>query len=201
MPTSWGVYKNLLVGDWPVLCGREQAFQGPPRTSQHIAACQSSTAKILFEDPKVLLVAELGPWPWRLQEGSHGTSVQAPSRQGSQSGCWQRPRQLVNVGLDSSNKAEAAYLFKASSKPTSLAFLVGAAVPPRHSQIFWGDEWEMEPRETTCEKKNRCTGIYICHWKHFLNVRSEQWVQKDGIAICVKCNWARKPSWFRSKIS
>ncbi len=41
-------YKNLLVGDWPILCGRKQAIQGPPRTSQHIAAHQSSTSKIFF---------------------------------------------------------------------------------------------------------------------------------------------------------
>ncbi len=37
--------KNLLVGDWPILCGCEQAFQGPPRTSQHIAAHQLLPAK------------------------------------------------------------------------------------------------------------------------------------------------------------
>ncbi len=94
-------YKNLLIGDWLVLCGREQAFQGPPRTSQHIAARRSSMAKKLFKDPKVLLAAELDLWPWRLQERSHGASARAPSQQGAQSGCWQRPRQLVNVGLDS----------------------------------------------------------------------------------------------------
>ncbi len=52
-PTSRGhVFENLLVGDWPILCGREQAFQGPPRTSQHIAACQSSTAKNSFQGPR-----------------------------------------------------------------------------------------------------------------------------------------------------
>jgi hypothetical protein len=59
MLTSYQVYKNLLVGDWLVLCGREQAFQGPPKTSQHIAAHRSPTAKNLFEDPEVLLAAEL----------------------------------------------------------------------------------------------------------------------------------------------
>jgi hypothetical protein len=37
--------KNLLVGDWPILCGHEQAFQDPARTSQRIAAHQSSMAK------------------------------------------------------------------------------------------------------------------------------------------------------------
>ncbi len=74
MTASWGpiftrqerrqaakFFKNLLMGDWPILCGREQAFKGPPRTSQRIAARQSLTAKkILFKDPEVLLAAELG---------------------------------------------------------------------------------------------------------------------------------------------
>jgi hypothetical protein len=50
-------------------------------------------------------------------------------------------------------KAEAARLVKASSKPTSLAFLVETAVPPRRCQIFWGDKRVMGPQETTREKK------------------------------------------------
>jgi hypothetical protein len=66
-----------------------------------------------------------------------------PSQQGAQSGYQQRPHQLVNVGLDSFNKTEAACLIKASSKPTSLAFLVGTAIPPRCSQNVLGNEWEM----------------------------------------------------------
>ncbi len=44
-------YKNLLVGDYPILCGHEQAFQGTPRTSQRIAACWSLTAKKSYEGP------------------------------------------------------------------------------------------------------------------------------------------------------
>ncbi len=64
-----------------------------------------------------------------------------------------RPCQLVNVGLDSSNKAEAACLVKASSKLTSLAFLVGTAVLLRCSQFFGGNKREMEPWETTRKKK------------------------------------------------
>jgi hypothetical protein len=48
MPTSCRVYKNLLVEDWPILCGREQAFQEPPRTRQRIAGRQSSTVKNYF---------------------------------------------------------------------------------------------------------------------------------------------------------
>ncbi len=136
MPTSWGVYKNLLLGDWPVLCGREQTFQGPPRTSQHIATRQYSTAKILFEDPVLLLVAELGPWPWRLREQSHGASAKPT---GSPVWSSAEATSAGQNGLDSSNKAEAARLVKASRKPTSLAFLVGTAVLPRHTQIFWGN--------------------------------------------------------------
>ncbi len=95
--------------------------------------------KTLFEDPEVLLAVELVSWPWRLQEQSHGASTRAPSQQGAQSGCRQRPHQLVDVGLDSSKKAEAAHLVKASSKPTSLAFLGGTAILSRRSQNFW--EW------------------------------------------------------------
>ncbi len=84
--------------------------------------------KNLFEDTEVLLVAELGLWPWRLQEQAHGASARAPSRRGAQSGCQQRPRQLDNVELDSSNKAEAAWQVKASSKPTSIPML-GMSLP------------------------------------------------------------------------
>ncbi len=118
--------------------------------------------KILFEDPKVPLMAELGLWPWRLQEQAHGASVQAPSRWGAQSGHRQRLRQLDNVELDSSNKAEAARWVKASSKPTSiptlgmslprLPFLVGTAVLLRRLKIF-RCHWEMGPREITRKNK------------------------------------------------
>jgi hypothetical protein len=102
----------------------------------------------------VILAAELGSWPWRLQEQAHGASAWAPSRWGAQSGHRQRQRQLDNVELDNSNKAEAACLVKASSKPTSLAFLVGTAVPLRCSQNFLGDKQEMGPQETTRENKS-----------------------------------------------
>ncbi len=90
--------------------------------------------KNLFDDPEVLLAVEFGPWPWRLQEQNCGASARAASRQGAQSGHQQRPHQLVDAGLDSSNKAEAAHLVKASSKPTSLAFLEGTANILR---LFW----------------------------------------------------------------
>jgi hypothetical protein len=48
MMTNCGVYENLLVEYWPILCGRKQVFQGPPGTSQRIAARQSSTKQISF---------------------------------------------------------------------------------------------------------------------------------------------------------
>ena len=51
MTTSWGVYENLLVEYWPILCGRKQVFQGPPGTSQRIAARRSSTEKT-FRGPQ-----------------------------------------------------------------------------------------------------------------------------------------------------
>ncbi len=117
--------------------------------------------KKLFKDPEVLLTAELGSWPWRLQEQARGASGLAPSRWGAQSGCRQKPHQLDDVELDGSNKAEAACQVEASSKPTSvptlgmmsfprLHFLIGIAVPPRRLKNFrW--EWEMGPQEKTCK--------------------------------------------------
>ncbi len=119
MPRSWGFFvKNLLVGDWPILCGRKQGFQGPPRTSQHIPARRSSTAKILFEDPKC---HSRRSWSRDPENSKSKPIVQAraPSRWGAQSGRRQRPRQLDNVELDSSYKAVAACQVRASSKPTS----------------------------------------------------------------------------------
>jgi hypothetical protein len=158
LPTSCQVYENLLVGDWPFLCGRKRAFQWPPRTSRVSLHANHRWQKNLFEDSKVPLAAELGLWPWRLQEQAHGVSAQALSQWGAQSGCRQRPRWLDNVELDSSNKAEAACQVKAISMPTSvpmlgmslprLPFLVGAAILPRRLNFFcW--EREMGPREKT----------------------------------------------------
>ncbi len=84
--------------------------------------------KNLFEEPKAPLAAELGSWSWRLQEQAHGARAWAPSRWGAQSGHWQRPLQLDDIELDSSNKAEAAPQVKASSKPTSIP-LLGMSLP------------------------------------------------------------------------
>ncbi len=103
-----------------------------PRTTKNkpVYCCMPiiDSKKNLFEDPKVLLAAELGSWPWRLQEQAHGASMQAPSRWGAQSGYRQRPRQLEDIMLDSSNKAEAAHQVKTSSKPTSIPTL-GMSLP------------------------------------------------------------------------
>ncbi len=133
--------------------------QGQDSVSLH---ANHQRQKILFEDPEVLLAAELGLWPWRLQEQARGASARLPSRWWAQSGRRQRPHQLDDVELGGSNKAEAAHQVKASSKPTSvpalgmsfprLPFLVGTAVPPRRLKFFhW--EREMGPRETTRENE------------------------------------------------
>jgi hypothetical protein len=150
--------------------------------------------KILTEDPKVLLAAELGSSPWRLQERSHGASVRAPSQQGAQSGCWQRPRQLVNVGLDSSKKAEAACPVRASSKPTSLAFLGGTAIPPRYSQIFLGTSGKWNRKKQLAKIKFCFIGRLRTSSETSFNGCFEKRVQKDDFANRLKCNWARKPS-------
>ncbi len=194
MLISCQVYKNLLVGDWPVLCGREQVFQGLPRTSQHIARhADHQWQKILFKDPEVLLAAELCLWPWRLQEQAHGASARAPSQWEAQSGHWQRPHQLDNVELDSSNKAEAARLVEASSKLASLAFLEGTAIPPRCSQNFFGDEREIGPRETS--RKNKIsfyrTSTYVVG-----NMPSTGVLRNESKQIILLIAWSecRRPS-------
>ncbi len=124
--------------------------------------------KNLFENPEVLLVAELGLWTWRLQEKARGASASAELISwGAQSGCWQRLHQLEDVELDISIKAEAAHQVKASGKPTSvpmlgmsfprLTFLVGIAVPPRHLKFFcW--ERDMGPWEKSAKIKFRFIG-------------------------------------------
>ncbi len=114
--------------------------------------------KKLFEDPEVLLAAELGSWPWRLQEQAHGASAQVLSQWGAQSGCRKRPHQPDDVELDSSNKAEAACQVVASSKPTSVPTL-GMSLQDCFScrnirsaktfSDFLGNKREMDPWETT----------------------------------------------------
>ncbi len=157
----------------------------------------------LFEDPEVLLTAELGSLSWRHQEQACGASARAPSWWGAQSGHRQRPHQLDDVELDGSNKAESAHKVEASSKPTSipmlgmsfprLPFLVGIAIPPRLLKKFrW--EWEMGPQEKTREKKIVSSAVYVRRWKHAFNRCFEKWVQRDNFANCFKCNWARNPS-------
>ncbi len=127
MPTSWGFFvKNLLVGDWPILCSHKQSkdHQGQTSVSLHT----DHQWRFFFWGPQVPLAAELGLWPWRLQEQAHGASARAPSRWGTQSGCRQRPLQLDNVELDSSSKAEAARQVRAGSKPISIPML-GMSLP------------------------------------------------------------------------
>jgi hypothetical protein len=136
---SFKAHKNadkLRIFNQEPSCRRLANFVRPraslPRTTKGLASVLLHTdhwwQKNLFEDPEVPLAAELVSWPWRLQEQAHGASARAPSRWGAQSGCRQRPRQLDDVELDSSNKAEAAHQVKASSKPTSVPTL-GMSLP------------------------------------------------------------------------
>jgi hypothetical protein len=152
----------------------------------------------------------LGSWPWRLQEQARGASVRAPSLWGTQSGRGQRLHQLDDVEFDGSNKAEAARQVKASSKLTSipmlgmsfprLPFLVGIAVLPRSLNFFcW--EWEMGPRQKTRENNFFLSDVYIRCRKHAFNGCFEKQVRINNFANHLKCNRARNPSWFCSKIS
>jgi hypothetical protein len=63
------------------------------------------------------------------------------------------PHQLVNDGRDSPNETKAACLVKASSKPTSLAFLLGTQLFRRDISDILGDEREMGPRESNHKNK------------------------------------------------
>jgi hypothetical protein len=157
MPTSCWVYKNLLleIGQFCTVASEpSKDHQGQDSVLLH---ADHQWQKNLFEDPEVLLVAELGSWPWRLQEQARGASARVQGQRGAQSGHRQRLHQLDNVELDGSNKAEAACQVEASSKPTNipmlgmsfprLPFLVGTAVL-RHLNFFcW--EREMGPWKTT----------------------------------------------------
>jgi hypothetical protein len=54
------VYKNLLIGDWLILCSREQAFERPPRTASTLLHANHRQQKNIFKDLEVLLAVELG---------------------------------------------------------------------------------------------------------------------------------------------
>jgi hypothetical protein len=98
MPTSCWVHKNHLMGDWPVLCGCELAFQGPPRTRQHIAARQSLTAKNSFLGPwsatpngvglVTLKTPRASPWCERASAEPMGSPVWLSAEATSAGQCW-----------------------------------------------------------------------------------------------------------------
>jgi len=79
--------KNLLMGDWPILCGREQAFLGPKDKTAIIAARQSSTAELLFGGPSsatrggvgllALIASRANPWCERVSAELMGIAVQS----------------------------------------------------------------------------------------------------------------------------
>ncbi len=105
----WGALQECLqVGDWPILRGSKQTFQGWPMTSSALLHTDHWRQKSI-KDPKVWLAVELGPQPRRLQEQSPVMHAWAPSQKGAQSGCRQRPHQLVDGELACPNKVEAAH--------------------------------------------------------------------------------------------
>ncbi len=151
----------------------------------------------------MLLVVELGSWPWRLQEQAHGASARAPSRWGAQSGHWQRPRQLDDVELDSSNKAEAARLVKARSKPTSVPTL-GMSLPRlpflqeqpfcQGVSIFFVENEKWDREKKLAKIKFHLSDVYVRCWKHAFIGCFEKQVQTENFANRLKYNWVRNPS-------
>ncbi len=98
MLTSCRVYNNLLMGDWPILCGRERAFQGPPRMKQRIAARQSFMAKKSFWGPWSATCSRVGlvtlktprasPWGERANAEPMGSPVWLSAEATSAGQCW-----------------------------------------------------------------------------------------------------------------
>ncbi len=84
-------YKNLLVGDWPILCGREQAF---PRTSKDkLAHCCSPIidgGKFLSRTPKCYLWQS---WAHNPEDSKIDPLVRADKRQANR-----EPSLVVGVG-------------------------------------------------------------------------------------------------------
>jgi hypothetical protein len=166
-----------------------------PRTTKNKPAhccAPSLMAKNSFSGPQSATCG--GVWPVTLKTPRTIPCCKRASAKptGVQSGCRQRPRQLVDVGLDSSNKAEAACLVKASSKPPSLAVLVGTAVLPRRSQIFWGERVGNGTARNNSRKQNFVVlASTYAFGKMSLTDASEQQVQKDCFAIRLKCDCTR----------
>jgi hypothetical protein len=77
--------KNLLMGDWPILCGRERAFLGPKVKPANIAACQLLMAEFLFDGPSsticsgvklpALIASRANPWCERVSAKPMGIAV------------------------------------------------------------------------------------------------------------------------------
>jgi hypothetical protein len=129
------------------LCGREQAFQGPPRTSQRIAARQSSTAKIFL---RTLKCHSRQSWARDPEDSKSKPMVRAHKRRADG-----KPSLVVGRGhvtwtifslialtrqkqssLPSQVKKQANQCPNARHVSSKTAFLVGTAVLPRHLKIF-----------------------------------------------------------------
>jgi hypothetical protein len=146
MPTSCQVHKNLLMGDWPILCSRERAFQGPPRMRQRIAARQSSMAKKSFQGPwsatrggvglVTLKTPRASPWCERASAGLMGSPVWSLAEATSAGQCWawwlyQGRSSLPSRGKQQANQhPNARYVF------SKTAFSRRNSRSAKASQIF-----------------------------------------------------------------
>ncbi len=198
MPTSCRVYKNLLVGDWPILCGRERAFQGPPRTSQRIAARQSSTAKKSFWGPQsatrggvglvTLKTPRASPWCVRASAEPMGSPVWLSAETTSAGQCcwWlSSPSQ----GKQQANQhPNARYVF------SKTAFSHRNSHFAKASQFFLLRMRNGTTRNNLGKWNFVLADVYVRHRRHAFNGCFEKWVRTDNFAYCLKCNWARNPS-------
>ncbi len=125
------------------------------------------------KDPKVQLAAELGPQNCTLQEQFPGVPTQAQSQKRAQSGCWLRPRQLLNGKLACANNPKAA-----SQPEFPMLGMSLVRLPFVKEQPFC---WNLIRSFLTCKKRDCkkqlakikfcCMSIYKHCWKHVLNGR------------------------------
>jgi hypothetical protein len=203
MPTSCRVYKNLLMGVWLILCIHEQAFQGPPRTRQGIAACQSLMAKKSFWGPQnatcsgvrlvTLKTLRASPWCKRASAKPMGS----PGRSSAEALSWMmlslialtRQKQLAKSRQATSQPAPNA---RHVSSKTAFSCRNSRSIKP--SQFFL-----LRTRNETARNNSRkwnfvLSDVYTRHRKHAFNGCFEKRVQMDNFANRLKCDWTRNPS-------
>ncbi len=179
MPTSFRIFENLLIRDWPILCGRKQAFPGPKdKPAYHCCT--------LIIDSGISFWRTLKCYLWRSRASGPDRPkskpvVRAHERRanGDHSLVIGRCRigwtMLSMIAL--AWQKQLAWLWQAASQPESqvrhvvpkTAFLVGTAILARRSDFFSiaNGKWARE---------KQLTKIFFSMWR--LRTWSETFLQR-----------------------